>query len=98
MSKRGYAPTFYKRYVNNIFVLLRSENHANNLLLYLNSKHTNIRVTCEIKKDRCLAFLDINVYRGNNKFKTLVYRKSTFSGIYTNYKLLPLLQLSIKVV
>ena len=23
---------------------------------------------------------------GNNKFKTTVHRKSTFSGVYTNYK------------
>ena len=43
-----YAPTFYKRYVDDIFVLLKSENHVNNLLFYLNSKHTNIRFTCEI--------------------------------------------------
>ena len=25
---------------------------------------------CEIEKDRYLEFLDINVYRGNNKFET----------------------------
>ena len=62
------------------------ENHVNNLLFYLNSKHPNIRFTCEIEKDRSLAFLDINVYRGNNKFETSVHRKSTFSGVYTNYR------------
>ena len=35
----AYAPTFYKRYIGDIFVLLKSENHVNNLLFYLNSKH-----------------------------------------------------------
>ena len=30
--------------------------------------------------------MDINVYRGNNKLETSVYRKSTFSGVYTNYR------------
>ena len=54
-------------------------------MFYLNSKHTNIRFTCEIEKDRFLAFLDINVYRGTNKFETSVHCKSTFSGVYTNY-------------
>ena len=37
-------------------------------------------------RKRFLAFLGINAYRGNNKFGTSVHRKSTFSGIYTNYK------------
>ena len=55
-------------------------------MFYLNSKHPNIRFTCEIEKDRSLTFLDINVYRGNNKFETSVHRKSTFSEIYTNYR------------
>ena len=81
-----YAPTFHKRYVDDIFVLLKSENHVNNLLFYLNSKHRNIRFTYEIEKDRPLAFLDINVYRGNNKFETSVHHKSTFSGVYTTYR------------
>ena len=55
-------------------------------MLFLNSKHPNIRFTCEIEKDRSLAFLDINVYRGNNKFETSVHHKSTSSGVYTNYE------------
>ena len=77
-----YAPIFYKRYVDDIFVLLKSESQVNNLLFY----QIYIRFTCEIEKDRYLAFLDINVYRGNNKFETLVQRKLTFSGGYTNYR------------
>ena len=81
----AYSPIFYKRYVDDIFVRLKSENHVINLLLYLHSKHPNIRFTCEIEKDRSLAFLDINVYRGNNKSETSVPRKSTFSEVYTNY-------------
>ena len=82
----AYAPIFYKRYVDNIFVLLKSENQVNNLLFYSNFQNPNIRFTCEIEKDRSLTFLDIDVYRGNNKFETSVHRKSTFSGVYTNYR------------
>ena len=68
------------------FFSAKSENHVNNLLFYINSKHPNIRFTCEIGKDRSLAFLVINVYRGNNKFETSVHRRSTFSGVYTIYR------------
>ena len=67
-----YAPIFYKPYFDDIFVLLKSGNHINNLLFHLNSKHSNIKFTCEIEKNRSLAFLDIKV--------------STFSGVYTNYR------------
>ena len=81
-----YAPIFYKRYVGDIFVLLKCESQVNNLLFYLNSKHKNVRFTREIEKDRYLAFLDINVYRGNNKFETSVHSKLAFSGVYTNYR------------
>ena len=55
----AYAPIFYKSYVDDIFVLLKSENHVNNLLFDLNRKHPNIRFTCYVEKDRSLAFLDI---------------------------------------
>ena len=44
-----------------------------------------MRFTCEIEKDRSLAFLDIDIYSGNNKFET-VHHKSTFPGVYTNYR------------
>ena len=56
------------------------------MFFYLNFKHPIIRFTCETEKDVSLAFLDINVYRGNNKFETSLHRKSTFSGVYTNYR------------
>ena len=54
-------------------------------LFYLNWKHPNVRFTREIEKDRSLAFLDIDVYWGNNKFET-VHLKSIFSGGHTNYR------------
>ena len=67
-----------------IFFLLNSESHVSNLLFYLNCKHSNIRFTSEIEKDRPPAFLDVDVYRSNNKFETSVHRKTTLSGVYTN--------------
>ena len=31
--------------------------------------------------------LNINVYKGNNEFQISVHRKSTFFGVYANYRL-----------
>ena len=35
---------------------------------------------------RHLCFLDINIFGENDKFGTNVYRKKTFSRVYTNFK------------
>ena len=32
------------------------------------------------------TFLDVNIFCENDKFATNVYRKKTFSGVYTNFK------------
>ena len=32
-----------------------------------------------------MSFLDVNIIREKDKFTTYVYRKSTFSGIYTHF-------------
>ena len=40
----------------------------------------------EKEKDGCLDFLGVNIFCENKKFATKVYRKKTFSGVYTNFK------------
>ena len=52
----------------------------------MSSKHPNINFSIEKEKVGCLPFLDVNIFRENEKFATNVYRKQTFSGVYTNFK------------
>ena len=52
---------------------------------YVNSKHPNIKFTCDIERDFKLPFLDVEISRHNGKFFTSVYRKSTFTGLGLNY-------------
>ena len=40
----------------------------------------------EIEKENKLSFLDIEVIREQDKFTTTVYRKPTFSGVYSNFE------------
>ena len=42
-----FKPVVYKRYVDDIFVLLESEEHLNLFVNYMNSKHRNIKFTLE---------------------------------------------------
>ena len=81
----SYAPVFYARYVDDIFVLLHSTNHASQLAVYLSSKHTNINFTYELEENDTLPFLDVKIFRDADRFTTSIPRKDTFSGVYTNY-------------
>ena len=80
----SFKPLVYRRYVDDIFVLLSSPSFINNLLEYFNSKHYKINFTFESEKDNTFSFLDILIKRDNG-FKTSVYRKPTFSGVFTNF-------------
>ena len=82
----AFAPIFYARYVDDIFVLVRSSEHVPKLSEYFSSKHPNIRFTYELENENTLPFLDVNVFRDAGKFSTTVHRKSTFSGVYSNFR------------
>ena len=79
-------PSFYKRYVDDIFCLMKSENDANSFLVYLNTKHPNIKFTMEVEKDKKLSFLDVLISSEKDNFETSVYRKLTFTGLFMNFK------------
>ena len=79
-----FKPVFYRPYIDDIFVLCSSPDHADKFREYLSSKHPNIKLSIEKEEDGCLPFLDINILRENDQFATNVYRKK--GGIYTNFK------------
>ena len=79
-----FMQKFYKRYVDDSFVLFKRSEHVKSFVDYMNSKHKNINFYFEAEKDGQTPFLDVNVFRENGKFMTNVYRKKTFTGVYTN--------------
>ena len=64
-----YRPLYYRRYVDDIFVLFNSAEHLKHFHSYLNSRHLNISPTIENNK-----------IREKDKFTTSAYRKPTSSG------------------
>ena len=60
--------------------------HADKFREYLSSKHPDIKFFIEKEENGRLPFLDINIFGEYDKFATNVYRKKTFSGVYTNFK------------
>ena len=81
-----FKPVFYRFYVDDIFALFFSPDHADKFKEYMSSKHPNKKFSIEKERDGCLTFLDVNIFRENEKFAINVYRKKTFSGVYTNFK------------
>ena len=77
---------YYRRYVDDTFVLFNSPKHLKRFQSYLNFPHVNISFTIENKKDNRMSFLNINIIHEQGQFTTSIYRKSTFSGIYTHFR------------
>ena len=82
----AFVPVFYARYVDDIFVLLRSSDHIEPLAQYMSTRHKNIRFTYEEETNNVLPFLDVNVIRDADRFSSTVHRKATFSGVYTHFE------------
>ena len=83
---KGNKVEFYKRYVDDIFCLFKNENDAINFFDFINIQHPNISFTYEKQIDGKLCFLDVMIKNTNtNKFQTSIFRKTTFTGLLTNY-------------
>ena len=85
-----FKPVYYKRYMDDTFLLFSSEEHYKKFFRYINSRHKNMSFTYEVESDNKLPFLDVLVTRDScspqlKSFTTNIYRKPTFSGLYTNY-------------
>ena len=79
-------PSLWYRYVDDTFTMFDSKDTACEFLQYLNSRHHSIKFTIEFEQDNVIPFLDILVKRcPNNTFVTSIYRKKTFTGLYTKW-------------
>ena len=79
-------PLCYYRYVDDTFAIFPSNEDFNNFLLLLNKLHPSLTFTSEVEVDNKLPFLDVLVEKTSTCFLTSVYRKPTFSGLYTRWE------------
>ena len=83
----GARLTIWFRYVNDTFTLFHNKDTAVQFLSYLNSRHKNVHwFTIEFEHDPEIPILDVLIKRQpNNSFSTPIYRKKTFTGLYTQW-------------
>ena len=51
----------------------------------MNKRRKNNKFSFETEKDHSFSFLDVKICREKDKLTTSVFRKDTFSGVYTNF-------------
>ena len=56
-------PLFYRRYVDDTFVLFESQDKLIKFRDYFNGFHPNMSFSHEVERDEKLRFLDVNVFR-----------------------------------
>ena len=78
-------PLYYKRYVDDTFVIFDQKDDAQDFLLNLNSLHASLTFTTEEETNSSLPFLDVLVQRDGASLVTSVYRKKTFTGEYMKW-------------
>ena len=65
-----FKPAFYRRYVDNIFVLFESPEDLSKFHAYLNTYHPNMYFSFEQEINDTLSFLDVEVSRQEGNFVT----------------------------
>ena len=78
-------PIYYRRYVDDCFLVFKDKEHVELFATYINSKHPNIKFTYEIEENNCLPFLDCLLSKSDTCLSTSVYRKPTFTGLGLNF-------------
>ena len=81
----GVSPSYYTRYVDDIFLAFNSHDGAKQFFSYLSSRHTNVKFTMETEVNKVIPFLDLLIDNRNNILNTTTYRKWTYSGLLLNF-------------
>ena len=82
----GVAPSFYRRYVDDIFLVFDNEAQALSFFIYLNERHPSIKFTKDdVIEPGALPFLDVYI-KNQGEVCTSVYQKETYTGLLTNFR------------
>ncbi|XP_064098125.1 uncharacterized protein LOC135209357 [Macrobrachium nipponense] len=87
----SFLPLFYKRYVDDTFVLFKQDFNADSFLDFVNTQHPNIKFTLEKESNSKLPFLGVLVSKNSVGFHTGIYRKvysrwQSINGTMFGYK------------
>ena len=64
------TPKYYRRYVEDIFLLFDNKDNVKTFLRYMNSSNRNINFIFEDQRENKLSFVDVTITRMNKKLVT----------------------------
>ena len=67
-----FKPKFYRRYVDDIFLMFDENDHFKKFLKYVNIRHGNMKFTVEEEQDNKIFFLDISTTRVGNELTNVI--------------------------
>ena len=73
----------FKRFVVDNFIMFLCKTQLNEFVVYMNTKHSNIKLTLEFEEDS-FSFLDIKIMGKDHRLITSIFCKTTFSGVITS--------------
>ena len=91
-------PLYYKRYVDDTFVMFKDQADSKEFYEALNALHASLKFTAEEEVEGKLSFLDVLVEHENNRLITSIYRKKTFTGEYMKWSSFAPLQRKINLI
>ena len=81
----SHWPQFYRRYVDDTFAAFHNRKLALEFSERLNNLHPALQFTMEEENNGELPFLDVLIKHSSTELLTTVYRKPTFTGLYTRW-------------
>ena len=63
---QGTPPLYYRRYVDDIFLVLNNSFEAKEFFNYINTRHPNIKFTMETEVNKIIPFLDVLIDNSQN--------------------------------
>ena len=80
-----FKPFYYKRYVDDTFIIFKNDQQAKQFLEYMNSRHDKIKFTIETETENQIPFLDLLIKKIDGNIDISIYRKPSFTGLGINY-------------
>ena len=81
----SFYPSFYLRYVEDVFAIFNSSTEVQLFLNMPNNQHPNLRFTSEEASGTSLPFLDVELTICDGEFNISAYRKPTFTGVLSHF-------------
>ena len=86
LEANNQMPSYYKRYVDDTFVIAKSQHESEEFLSVLNSIHEALTFTMETANNGTLPFLGMTIVKHENSLSTQVYRKATNTGLLLHHQ------------